>query len=237
MELGVFVKCPHPEMIEALGIAGVDFAVVDMEHTPLGPRDLHPLLLAANSLNEPIKLVVRVPENQPHWIKWALDLGITLIQIPDIRTGDDARRAYDACYFAPKGNRGLCRFVRSANYSNTPRAEYIARANDETRPIFQIESKEALENLEAILAYQCPILIGPYDLSASLGVPGDIWSDAMLFSINAVIRACKVHNVQVGVFTDTPAGVAHWRAAGVDFVQYGSDLQLLLGAVKGLFDA
>ena len=59
-ELGPFVKCPHPEMIEAIGIAGFDFAVVDMEHTPLGPRDLYPLVLAAE--RRKLSLTVRIPQ-------------------------------------------------------------------------------------------------------------------------------------------------------------------------------
>lgn len=227
MELGVFVKCPHPEMIEALGIASVDFAVVDMEHTPLGPRDLYPLVLAAE--RRELRLVVRIPENAPHWFKWVLDLGVREIQVPDVRSTEDAMRALDASAFSPHGKRGLCRFTRAANFSSMPQADYL---NASAQLIFQVE--HASNNINKLLVNGNSILIGPYDLSASMGMPGDIWNPAVTGHIGYVIECCKLSGIPVGIFTDTPDGIEHWRKVGVDFIEYGSDLQLLMGAARDL---
>ena len=87
-ELGVFVKCPHPEMIEAIALAGFNFAVIDMEHTPLGPRDLYPLVLAAERRG--LSLVVRIPQKLDAYFKWCRDLNIAQIQVPHIETGTAA---------------------------------------------------------------------------------------------------------------------------------------------------
>ena len=140
MKLGIFVKCPHPEIIEVLGIAGIDFAFVDMEHTPLGPRDLYPLVLAAERRG--LRLVVRIPENTPHWFKWALDLGVSEIQVPDVRSAKDAVRAREASTFPPRGKRGLCRFTRAANFSSMPQADYLNASAYRTQLIFQVEHFE-----------------------------------------------------------------------------------------------
>ena len=175
MEIGPFVKCPHPEMIEAIGIAGFDFAVVDMEHTPLGPRDLYPLVLAAERRR--LKLIVRIPENRPEYIKWCKDLGINVIQVPNVWRTDDAILAVRAARFE-KGDRGLCRFVRAANYSEMRRDIYIETADLRNVCILQIESLRALDHLGAILMVldptQAMIFFGPYDLSVSMGKPGAV---------------------------------------------------------------
>jgi len=232
MKLGIFVKCPHPEIIEVLGIAGIDFAVVDMEHTPLGPRDLYPLVLAAERRG--LRLVVRIPENTPHWFKWALDLGVSEIQVPDVRSAKDAVRAREASTFPPRGKRGLCRFTRAANFSSMPQADYLNASAYRTQLIFQVEHFETINNINELIVKGNSILIGPYDLSASLKIPGDIWNKVVTERIDHVIALCKARSITVGIFTDTPDGIERWRKAGVDFIEYGSDLQLLMGAARDL---
>ena len=234
MELGVFVKCPHPEMIEALGIAGMDFAVVDMEHTPLGPRDLYPLVLAAERRD--LRLVVRVPENAPHWFRWALDLGVKEIQVPNIRLLNDGSRAVAYSQFGPQGQRGLCRFVRAANFSAMNHVNYLSDSKFRTHLILQIEDADAVSRSDQILdqVEEVSVLIGPYDLSASFGVPGDIRHPSVIGGAEHVIQCCKLRSIPVGVFTDTFEEIEFWRQKGVDFIEYASDLHLLMGAARDL---
>ncbi len=232
MKLGIFVKCSHPEMIEALGIARVDFAVVDMEHTPLGPRDLYPLVLAAERRS--LDLIVRIPDSAPRWFKWCLDLGVKTIQVPEMHTAGLVRAAVNSAQFSPLGDRGLCRLVRAADFSAMDRADFLTAARFKTQLIFQIESQMALENLDDILRFGRPVLIGPYDLSASLGLPSDIWHPTVVQRITHAIERCQQHKIEVGIFTDTKKGIEYWRAAGVDFIEYGSDLQILMRSVRDL---
>lgn len=237
-ELGLFVKCPHAEMIEAIAFAGFSFAVVDMEHTPLGPRDLYPLVLAAELHN--LSLIVRIPQKIDAYFKWCRDLDIASIQVPHIETVEDALYAIKHSYFSPIGERGLCRFVRAAKYSDLPTNEYLQNANASNRLILQIEGRRGLDNISNILTVlpcNTSIFIGPYDLSQSLGKPGQIWDEDVVQMMNSIISDCKAKSIKVGTFTDTPYGIAFWRKRGIDFLEYSSDLHLFLTASKTLFSA
>ena len=227
--LGVFVKCPHAEMIEAIGLAGFDFAVVDMEHTPLGPRDLYPLVLAAECRG--VALVVRIPSKDDAYFKWCRDLDISAIQVPHVESKDDALRAIEQSYFSPQGGRGLCRFVRAAGFSAIPKEKYLREANDRNRLILQIEGRRGIENLPQIVEVmpaEASIFIGPYDLSQSLGKPGQIWDPEVVAAMEKIVGLCRDRGIGVGTFTDTPDGISHWASRGVSFVEYASDLHLFM---------
>ncbi len=232
LALGPFVKCPHPEMIEAIAHAGFDFAVVDMEHTPTTPRDLYPLVIAAE--RHALQLVVRVPALDEPWIKWVLDLGVRIVLVPHVSTAAAARDAVRLTRFHPQGERGLCRFVRAADFSALPKDAYLDRARGDTRLILQVEGVEGVNNVESIVEVEGVdmIFVGPYDLSQSLGRPGAIWHPDVLAAVQRVVDACGRRGVAVGTFTDTPEGVAHWAAAGVEMIAYASDLALFLGIAR-----
>lgn len=233
--LGLFVKCPQPEMIEAIGIAGVDFAVIDMEHTPLGPRDLYPLVLAAE--RRKLRLVVRIPQKVDAYFKWCRDLNIASIQVPHVETREDALYAIKHSYFSPVGERGLCRFVRAADFSALPKDEYLQTANSGNQLILQIEGKKALDNLNAIVDVVpsgASLFIGPYDLSQSLGKPGNIWDPEVVAAMQRIIALCNERGIGVGTFTDTLEGIAFWSGKGLSFLQYASDLNVFIGAAQSL---
>jgi 4-hydroxy-2-oxoheptanedioate aldolase len=237
-ELGVFVKCPHPEMIEAIALAGFDFAVIDMEHTPLGPRDLYPLVLAAERRG--LSLVVRIPQKLDAFFKWCRDLNVARIQVPHVETAQDALYAIQHSYFSPMGERGLCRFVRAADFSALPKDEYLRQANLGNRLVLQIEGQRALANLSEILDVlpnEASIFIGPYDLSQSMGKPGQIWDAQVVGAMEDIIEQCRPRGIRVGTFTDTPEGLAFWSQRGLDFLEYASDLHLFISTSKALVSA
>lgn len=236
-ELGVFVKCPHPEMIESIAIAGFDFAVVDMEHTPLSPRDLYPLVLAAERRN--LKLVVRIPQKVDAYFKWCRDLNIAHIQVPHVETREDALHAIKHTYFSPLGERGLCRFVRAADFSGLNKNEYLEQANSRNGLVLQIEGKKALNNLNDIVEVMpagASIFIGPYDLSQSMGIPGQIWDPAVVEAIERIIALCQPRGIGVGTFTDTPEGIDFWQKKGISYLEYASDLHVFMRGAKPLLD-
>lgn len=234
-EFGLFVKCPHPEMIEAMGIAGFDFAVVDMEHTPLGPRDLYPLVLAAE--RRKLSLIVRIPQVADEYFKWCRDLNVARIQVPNIETQKDALYAIKHTYFSPIGERGLCRYVRAADFSNISKDSYLEQANENNRLILQIEGKKALDNLDKIIDVLCPgvsLFIGPYDLSQSLGKPGEIWDPEVVTAMESIVALCASKGIGLGTFTDTLEGIDFWSKRGISYLQYASDLNVFIGAAKSL---
>lgn len=226
--LGPFIKCPQPQIVEACALAGFDFVVIDGEHTPLAPKDAYPLMLAAQARN--ITPIFRLAANQEMFFKWYLDQGATYLQIPFVQTGKDALYAVEQSYFKPIGSRGLCRFVRSADYSAKPGDVYLKEANEKTKLIVQIEGAEGLANLDAILdvAHLDTVFIGPYDLSQSLGRPGEIWHKEVITAMEKIISKCTKKNMRVGTFTDTSEGVLFWAKAGVKIIEYGSDLNLFM---------
>tara|TARA_B100000579_G_scaffold433684_1_gene452951 strand:+ start:742 stop:1470 length:729 start_codon:yes stop_codon:yes gene_type:complete len=233
-ELGIFIKSPNAEIIECCGIAGIDFVVIDMEHTPLGPRDLYPLILAAEVRK--LKLIIRLPNLNEEYFKWCLDLGVKHLQIPQIETMDNVNIAINNSFYNPIGERGLCRFVRAANYSNKDKELFIRNSNNDVKLIFQIEGEKGFNNLDKIIINKnvTNIFIGPYDLSQSLGFPGDIWNEQVIRTIKEIIRKCKDNSIKVGIFTDTIDGIHFWKKQNVDFIEYGSDLLLLSQALKNL---
>jgi len=233
-ELGIFIKSPTIEIIECCGIVGMDFAVIDMEHTPLSPRDLIPLVLASETRE--LKLIVRLPNLNEEYFKWCLDLGIKHLQVPHIETPVDVDKVINSSFFYPIGQRGLCRAVRAADYSNMNKKDYLDHSNSKVEVIFQIEGIQGFNNLNQILNHDGvnSIFIGPYDLSQSLGSPGDIWNTAIVDKMKKIIKDCNDQSISVGVFTDTIDGLKFWSNLNVDFIEYGSDMLLFSDALTNL---
>ncbi len=234
--IGPFVRIPRAEVIEILGLAGFDFAVADLEHGPIMPNEIYPMILAAERRG--IRLIARLPGLQESYFKWLLDLGIGGLQVPHIKTADDAQKAVQFSRFSPEGERGLCRFVRAAEFSNIPKERYLIEANRKSLLILQIEGKEGVDNIRDIA--QVPgvdvIFVGPYDLSQSLGLIGQIWHDTVVKEISRVVQVCAEFGVSVGVFTDTIQGVRHWSALGVKYINYRIEVEFFLSNLRAHLD-
>ena len=234
-DLGIFVNCPHPEMIESIAIAGFDFVVVDMEHSPLSPSDLYPMILAAERRN--LSLVVRIPEKHDSFYKWCGDLGVRNIQVPHIQNEEDVKLAIRSYFFSPLGHRGLSRFVRSAEFSAMPKEEFLFESNRRNRLILQIEGEQAVRNLPNILnsvPAEASIFVGPYDLSQSLGIPGQIWDHRVVSTMESVISLCMQKGIRIGTFTDTIDGLEFWAKRGLNFIEFASDLNVFIENSKNL---
>ena len=231
--MGPLVRTPRPEIIEMLGMAGYDFAVLDFEHGgTMNLNEVYPLILAAE--NRGIKLLARIPGVSEMYIKWLLDLGIGGLQIPHIKTKQDVEKAIEFAKFYPVGERGLCRFVRAAEFSNIPKDEYIGKANGKSVLVLQIEGLEGAKNLEEIISVDGidVIFVGPYDLSQSMGLTGQIWHPDVAEEIKRIIGICDKKNIATGVFTDTPEGIKYWSALGVKYLNYRIDSEMFLDFAK-----
>ncbi|MDE2134321.1 MAG: aldolase [Alphaproteobacteria bacterium] len=234
-QLGPFMKFARPEMIEVVALAGFDFALVDMEHGPVGHNELYAAVLAAERRN--LQLIVRIPVIEEPYFKWCLDLGVRHIQVPSVETPEDVAFCIRNSYFDPQGMRGLCRFTRAADFGAKPRDGYLAEANGKTQLILQIEGQRGVANLPEILAaapYGSILFIGPYDLSQSLGKPGQIWDREVVAQIEAIVAKCEARELGVGIFTDTPEGVRFWAERGVGLIEYGSDLNVFMAGAAWL---
>ncbi len=223
--VGPFSKSSDPAFIEVMGHTDFDFVVLDLEHGPNTVQSLQNLIRAA--LVTGLFPVVRVKSHNPSSVPEVLDVGAGGIQAPNISCQADAAAVVQAARFAPLGMRGVCRFVRAADYSSLDRYEYFARSNT-TLIILQLEGAEAVRNVREILSVAGVdiIFIGPYDLSQSLGVPGDIDNPRVTEAMKKIVEECLRHNVVVGTFADTIEGARKWLAAGVKYLCYSVDVGL-----------
>lgn len=231
--LGVFSKTEDPAVIEALGYAGMDFVIIDLEHGPNTIRSAQNLIRSAQLSG--VFPIIRVKEENPGVMTEALDVGAGGIQVPQVCSKADAEAVMERVRFSPLGNRGVCRFVRAAHYSAMDRFEYFKQAN-EAVIVLQIEGKEGIDNLEQIL--EVPgidvIFIGPYDLSQSLGVVGQIDHPLVEQEMLRIVQVCAGKGITVGTFTDTVANARKWRKLGVRYIAHSVDMGIFHDACRGL---
>jgi 4-hydroxy-2-oxoheptanedioate aldolase len=223
--VGTFSKSQDPAFIEIIGHAGFDFVVLDLEHGPNTVLSLQNLIRAAEVTG--LFPIVRVKEDTPSLISEVLDVGAAGIQVPKISSRIEAEEVLQAARFIPLGMRGVCRFVRAADYSSLDRYEYFARANT-TVIVMQLEGISAVENLQEILSVPGwdIAFIGPYDLSQSLGVTGQVDDPRVTQMMKTIVDECLRRNVVVGTFVDTIEEARKWSAAGVKYLCYSVDVGL-----------
>lgn len=168
---GIWAQAPCEEVVEVIGYSGYDFAIVDMEHGCIGLETAERMVRASDAVAMPV--FVRVLDNQPAMIMKALETGAAGVVVPNVCSVADAEKAVKAAKYAPHGTRGACPFVRSANHNAIPTADMIAQ-DGAIIVCLLIEGRQAFDDYDAILkipGVDC-VMLGPVDLSFSLGVGG-----------------------------------------------------------------
>lgn len=229
---GPFINLCHPAVLEIAGLAGFDFAIIDTEHGEISSERAVDMVRAAQLAG--ISPVVRVYSNQPELIAKALDIGAAGVQIPQVCTRQQAEAAVRAAKFSPVGERGCNRYVRAAKYSALDKAKYFGCANDEVAVIIQVEGKAGLDNLgEIIVVPGIDVLfIGPYDLSASLGVPGQVEHPLVLGAVEQTMKLAAKAGVALGFFVDDVQAAIQWKNRGIQYISIASDTGLLYEVFK-----
>ena len=225
--LGLFMKTCDPAFVEIAGFAGFDFVILDMEHGPASLETMQNHLRAAQTAG--VLPVVRVSELDEVKIAQVLDIGAPCVQIPQIHNAQQAETAVRAAKYHPAGERGLCRFVRAANYSALWKSEYLDRAN-QVLVILQLEGKPAIENIDDILTVEGIdiIFIGPYDLSQSLGMPGEVTHPEVVKQMHFIADKAKTKGIVVGTFADSEEYAGKWLDTGIQYMAYSVDVAVFL---------
>ncbi len=234
-EIGIFMKTKDPAFVEAAGWAGLDFVILDMEHGPVGFETLENLIRAAECSG--ITPIVRLPDFREELIGQVLDLGAKGAQVPKIQTADQAQKVVKASRFGVEGQRGVCRFVRAAHYSRMRREEYL-RTTAHGRIIIHLEGVEAINKLDEIAGVEGidVLFIGPYDLSNSLGIPGQVDDPSVIDMMTRAVQRAQTFGKIVGTFADTPAAAERWIQAGVQYLAYSTDVGLFSDACSALVE-
>ena len=235
--IGTCATVAAPALVDILGQASVDFCMIDTEHGSLDPETVAHLVMVADGAG--VAPIVRVGDNDERLILRALDVGATGVQVPQINTVDDARRVIRAAKYAPLGERGLSTFTRAGNYFKDGSPDHTVRQNEETVVIVHIEGKEGLENLEEILAVDGidVYFLGPYDISQSLGVPGEVRSAPVEQALSAATQKARAAGKAVGSFAKDPEMARWMMGLGVQYMLYGVDTTLYLEACQRFVSA
>lgn len=231
--VGIFSKTTDSSFVEATGMAGLDFIILDTEHGSVSYETLHNHVRA--SALTPMMSIIRVKGVDAHAISASLDTGADGVQIPNINTAAQARAAVDAARFHPVGTRGVCRFVRSASYGSKERHAYFSESNKKI-VILQVEGKLGVSNLDEILSVPGfdILFVGPYDLSQSIGKIGDINSPEVLSLINTIARKAKDRGVLLGAFCDTLDGAFLLKSMGFSYIAYSVDVSIYFDSCSKL---
>ena len=232
---GPFMKTSDPMFVEAAGMAGFDFVILDMEHGPASFESQQNNIRAA--VLSGLVPIIRVPNTDENTIGTALDIGALGVQVPQVRDALQARQIVKSSRFHPYGMRGVCRFVRAAEYSRMDRKDYF-ESSKELLVIVQLEGAEAIANLDEILDVDGidVLFVGPYDLSQSLGVPGEVESEIVIEKMKSIIEKAKAKGKVIGTFVDNMKMLNLWRSVGVQYMSYSVDIGIFTEACNGILD-
>lgn len=200
--LGAWLQIGHPACAEIMARAGFDWVCVDLEH---GAIDLETMTDIFRTLaGFDTVPVARLPLNDPVWIHRSLDAGARALIIPMVHTAEQAERAVREAKYPPRGVRGFG--YSRANLHGMDFDAYIASANDEIAMIMQIEHADAVANLEAILEVDGVdgLLIGPLDLSGSMGITGQMQHPRMVTALRRYLDVCRARGVSAGMHIVRP---------------------------------
>lgn len=222
------VEFRQPSVMQLLANAGYDFAIIDNEHGSFNPETLADLSRTALLLG--LTPIVRVPDLAYPYLAQTLDGGAQGIMLPRVYNAEQVRKAVDFMKYPPLGNRGNALVRGYTGFKSGSPAEAMATANKETMLIVQIETKEAVENIEEIVTTPGvdAALIGPNDLSISLGVPGQIDSPVMRGAIEKVISTCQQHAVYPALHINNLDLGLYWVSKGMRVLSLFSEVGLLM---------
>ncbi len=232
---GTFIKSASPDIVELLGCAGLDFAVIDAEHAPLGIGDISPMVLAARATALPC--LVRIPALTPAICGQLLDLGATGILVPHVCDGESARAAVAQLRYM-NGKRGYSPSTRAARYGFVDVAGYAAQADQAATLWVQIEDASALDCLDEIASVEGVdlLFIGRADLAMSLGVDGPR-HPRVTEAVQAVAAAGQRSGKAVGIFVGDMSEAANLAKLGITAFACGSDQSHLAAAARQIIAA
>ena len=227
LTIGSWITLGHPSIAEIMAAAGFDWLVLDMEHSVLELSEVQSIIQVLDGKQCPA--IVRLTSNHPDQIKRVMDAGATGIMVPMIKSAADARAAVDGMYYPPRGQRGVG-LARAQGYGASFQA-YRQWLEENAVIVVMIEHVQAVEAIDSILATPGidAYIIGPYDLSGSMGRPGDLNHPDVQAAIARVMeaghRASKPGGIHV--IEPDPQALQQRIQAGFNFLGYALDIRIL----------
>lgn len=230
---GAWICSGSPIAAEIVAGSGLDWTLIDGEHSPIGLESTVALLHAVSAY--PITPVVRLPSGDPVLIKQVLDLGAQTLLIPMINTAEEAAAAVAASWYPPRGTRGVgSALARSAQFNRID--QYLQRAHEITSIFVQIETAQAVSNARAIAETEGVdgVFVGPSDLAASMGLLGQQEHPDVVAAVLSTIETVRAAGKPVGVNAFAPDVARRYIDAGASFVLHAADVSILARATEKL---
>jgi 2-keto-3-deoxy-L-rhamnonate aldolase RhmA len=231
-KLAAWQQLASPQITVAMASLGFDWIVLDIEHTSITTQEAESIFIAAESCNT--KPLVRLPSADPYLARRFLDAGAVGLMVPVVESRVNFDNFAQHCFFPPRGKRGLG-LVRANRWGDN-----LTPYFNDFQPLLiaQIETKNGADNIEDIIMSEFldGIMIGPYDLSASIGKPG-LFTDAEFQKLcTSIIKTARNHKKLVGFHQVQPDPLELEKriTEGYDFIAYGTDLVALRHALKGV---
>lgn len=233
--IGSFSELCSPYSVECMGVAGMDYVVIDMEH---GPAQLHDAIegIKAAVLRD-MTPFVRVPSSERADVLHLLDAGAMGLIVPCVQGVEDVKQLIKHCKYPPAGERGLA-FCRSSGWGHEPWVKdlgtYFSVCNNEQLLIPQCETLGCLNELEEIVALDevAGLFIGPFDLSAAMGIPGAVNTPKFKETVCRIKDCCHAAGKFCVMFVSSPAEAAAYFETGMDSVAVGMDASLYINMYK-----
>ncbi|MHA6646034.1 HpcH/HpaI aldolase family protein [Mesorhizobium sp. A623] len=234
--VGSFVFLASPEMVEILALAGMDYIIVDMEHSPKDWNTIQHMIRAANLHKLPV--LIRVSENSEKLILQCLEIGADGLVVPFVQNGAHVASATRAMLYPPEGTRGTCTLTRMTGYG-AHRGRFLehCRAQNERLVLFaQVEDRAGVDDIDGILSAEPgvdAVLIGRSDLASSYGTPGDVESADVLAATDRILDAARARGgraTAMGIYT--AAEIARWKSKGCNVFFAPSDGILAFNAAR-----
>jgi len=235
--MGMMHFTGSPMLVEVMAKAGLDFFIIDMEHSPIDLGLAAHLVRAGDAAG--ITPFVRVPEVDAGLIKKMLNLGVQGVVIPHA-TRDACRAAVQAVRFAPEGIRGSCPAIRAANYGPPDWKEFTVRANREVLVIPLLEETETLDDVETLVAMPGIdiVFLGPFDFAISAGVPGAGFDHPLIAAaLDRVVAHARRHGKYVMTSVGDQISTEYGRkilGRGVQMISYSADALVFLNACRAI---
>lgn len=225
--VGMFLTIPSTEIVEIAGITGYDFVVLDMEHGHITQDFALQAIIAAD--RRAIPALIRVPQiNAPQIIN-LLDSGAYGIQLPQTGRKQDAEDLVQCSNYYPRGCRGMGA-PRLGDYGAINLKQYMQEANEFCLNVVQCESREGYEHLEEIAQTESidVIFFGPYDMSQSLGIPGDVNAEIMNGMRRRILEVCRKYGKVPGTYAQDGAAARRMSEMGFRYITMGMDVDHIL---------
>ncbi len=225
--IGSWITLGHPSIAEIMCNSGFDWLTIDLEHSSITIKEAEELIRVINLCN--VKPYVRLTSNNSDQIKRVLDSGAEGIIVPMVNDYNEALKAVEACFYPPIGKRSVG-LARAQKYG-VGLDEYIKWQNKNLSLIVQIEHIDAIENLDEIFSLNQihGYMIGPYDLSASMGKPGDFHDKKFKEAIDTIVSKASKFNLKKGIHIVEPdKDLLHERVKeGFDMIAYSLDIRMI----------